>query len=253
MSTCLSELALDDVVLSDHGEAPAEAMAHLRTCPACQRRREERLAFVDQFDRLQAGPFWKEVRRRYEARRRNRRVLAIALPSLLAAACATVLLALPGAQSPAGSYLGAKGAASVEIHCRRAGRIFALGPEDSVQGGDELRFVPRPALATARFVQLASIDGTGRYTPFYPSERRAASLPLPPPGEPLGGSIRLDAAPGPERLFYVFSSVPLPALEVEQVARERVTDLRAVTDIEGAKVESGWIVLPKTTAVPGDP
>jgi hypothetical protein len=245
--TCLSEFALDDLILNGPDEASRDAAAHLQDCEACRRRHDDRHAFVAEFERSLAGPFWQATRRRHEQRRRRRRALLLGLPWGLAAVCALVFLVSRAGKTPS-AYLGAKGAAALEIHCRRDGRTFALRPDDAVAPGDELRFVPRPASAQARYVQIASIDGTHRYTPFYPSDIAASSLPLPPAGQPLDGSIRLDDAPGPERLFVVYSSVPLPAGEVEKAARQLEGGMHAVRDIAGAETESGWIMLAKTAA-----
>jgi hypothetical protein len=252
MNACLSEFALDDLILNGDGGASHGAASHLQGCAACQHRYEERQAFLEQFERLQAGPLWRATRRGYERRRWSRRAFALGVPSGLAVACALVFL-LHSGESPSGSYFGAKGAGALEIHCRRADRTFTLRPNDTVEPGDELRFVPRPVSSALHYVQVASIDGTHRYTPFYPSDLTASSLPLPSPGQPLDGSIRLDSAPGPERLFFVFSPVSLPAAEVEQAARQHVTDLQAVRDISGAEVVSGWIILAKSTAASGNP
>ncbi|HEX7509224.1 MAG TPA: hypothetical protein VF550_20800 [Polyangia bacterium] len=252
MNTCLSEFALDDLILNGDSEASRGAASHLQSCADCRHRHEERRAFLEQFERLQAGPFWQGTRRGYLRRRASRRAFVLAVPCGLAAACALAFLARsePG---PAGSYLGAKGVGTVEMHCRRVGRTFLLRPEDGVEPGDELRFVPRPASATVHYVQVASIDGAQKYTPFYPPSSAATSLPLPPPGQALDGSIRLDAAPGPERLFFVFSPVSLPASAVEQAARQHAGDLQAVRRIAGTEVESGWIILTKTSPASGHP
>jgi hypothetical protein len=123
----------------------------------------------------------------------------------------------------------------------------------TIEPADELRFVPRPASPGARYVQVGSIDGADHYTPFYPSNREAFSVPLPSSGQPLDGSIRIDAAPGPERLFFVFSSTALPVPAVELAARRHVTDLHSVRDIAGVAVEGGWLILDKAGAASGEP
>jgi hypothetical protein len=242
MSTCLSDYALDGLILDDSGSA--QALAHLQICEACQRRREERVAFAQEFERVEADHFWKCVRRGHQ--RRRRWVLGLALPSVLTVVCVMTIWLARQDGVPLGTYLGAKGASSMEIRCRRAGKTFAVHSQDSVQAGDELRFIPHPSSSAFRYVQVASIDGTGRYSPFYPSDLRASSLPLPSPGDPLAGSIRLDGAPGPERLFFVYSSVPLSVALVEQAARAQVANLQSAKDIGGGESESGWTVLPKT-------
>jgi hypothetical protein len=250
MSTCLSDYALDGLILDDSGSG--EALAHLQICEACRRRREERVAFAQEFERVEADNFWKRVRRGYQRRRRHRWVLGLALPSVLTVGCVMTVLLVRQDGAPLGAYLGAKGSSSMEIRCRRAGRTFAVHSQDSVQAGDELRFIPRPSSSAFRYIQVASIDGTGRYSPFYPSDLRAYSLPLPSPGDPLAGSIRLDGALGPERLFFVYSSVPLSVPVVEQAARAQAADMHAARNIGGAESESGWIFLPKTV-VPSEP
>lgn len=247
MSTCLSEFALDHLVLSDQSSVSEEAVAHVSTCDACRHRHDERRAFVEQFEQQQGPRLWQEIRLRHERRQRRRRMVVLGLPTFLAAACLVGVLVVRTGDAPQAHYLGAKGAPSVAIHCRRDGRTFALGPDEAVRSGDELRFVPRPTSPRARYVQIGSIDGTGRYTPFYPADLAASSLPLPAAGEALPGSIRIDGAPGPERLFVVVSAVPLSAADVEPAARERVAALRAADDIAGVEVESQWIVLAKAS------
>jgi hypothetical protein len=250
MSTCLSEFALDDLILNDDGGTSRQAASHLQTCDDCRQRYESRRAVLEQFECEQAPAFWPKTRRGYLRRRGTRRAFILGIPCGLAAACAFAFLARSG-PSPTGSYLAAKGTAALEIHCRRGGRTFPLHLEDRVEPGDELRFVPRPASSAVHFVQVASIDGTGRFTPFYPSSSAASSIPLPSPGQPLDGSIRLDFAPGPERLIFIFSPESLSVSQVEQTARQHLADLRPLSDIAG--VESGWIVLDKTTAASESP
>ena len=246
MNTCLSEFALDDLIINDDGTSH-QAASHLQTSDDCRQRYESRRAVLEHFEREQALVFWHKTRRGYLRRRGTRRVFVLGIPFGLAAACAFAFLARSG-PSPTGSYLAAKGTAALEIHCRRAGRTYPLRLEDPVEPADELRFVPRPSSSAVHFVQVASIDGTGRFTPFYPSSSAASSVPLPSPGQPLDGSIRLDFAPGPERLIFVFSPESLSVSQVEQAARQHLGDLRALSDIAGIAVESGWIVLDKTSA-----
>ena len=242
MTTCLSEFALDHLVL--HGNGMPEIEAHVRECAACLSRREQRRLFEDEFERSLATPFWRSVVRERE-RRRRRRFLWLGLPGALAVACALAFLVVRDNGEQPAAYVQAKGAPSLDIHCRRGARTFALVPGDAVQAGDELRFVPRPTSAQARYIQVASIDGTGSFVPFYPAQPEARSLALPPPGQPLTDSIRLDRAPGPERLFFVFSATPLPVVAVREAAQAHVADLSAPNTIQGTAVASGWIVLAK--------
>jgi hypothetical protein len=142
-------------------------------------------------------------------------------------------------------YLAPKGRAPIEIVCRRADRVFVLGPNDGVAPDDELRFRPLPVWPQARFIQVGSVDGTARYTPFYPSEPGGRSVGLPPGGAALAGSIRLDAAPGPERLFIALSAAPLSEAGVRQAALANAAAATTVDEIDGTPVRSAWIVLSK--------
>ena len=207
---CPSRFALDDRALHHGGghaqrEQP-EIDRHVDSCRRCQATLAERAAERALFDAT-AGAVWTRIAAQGRARRRRR---WIALPALVAALGAVALVIAARGHGPVDrGYVGPKGAASIEIVCRRAGAVFALGPDDEVAPGDELRFTPRPVRPDARFIQIGSVDGTGRYTPFYPSVPGAVGVPLPPSGQALDGSIRMDDAPGPERLFVVLSATPL--------------------------------------------
>jgi hypothetical protein len=142
-------------------------------------------------------------------------------------------------------YLAPKGVTPVEITCRRGGATFRLAPDDDVIPGDRLRFRPLPVWPDAHFIQIGSVDGTGRYTPFYPSAAGAASAALPAPGQVLEGGIEIDAAPGPERLFVVLSAEPLSETAVRHVAEPRAAAATIVEKIDGVPVSTHWIVLGK--------
>jgi hypothetical protein len=247
MSACPSEFALDHFQLHD-GAGPG-VEAHVRGCTHCQNRLAQRCATEREFDDRLAVPFWHAVLDGRRTRRR-RRFLWLGLPPSLAVASALLFLVSRNQEPPRRPSIDlvAKGSASLELHCRRGLATFALAPGDAVAPGDELRFVPR-ATAQGGYVQVGSIDGTGTYTPFYPADSSADSVRLPPPGQPLPGSIRLDRAPGPERLFFVFSPTPIAAATVRQAAQAHVADLSTTKVIQGIRVTTGWVVLPKNIPV----
>ena len=128
-----------------------------------------------------------------------------------------------------------------------------VGTGDEVVPGDALRFLPLPIWPEARFVQVGSVDGTGAYAPFYPPSEDGVSVALPARGTPLDGSIRLDSAPGPERLFVVLSATPLATREVGRAALAHAAGGERVDRIGGTPVVSAWIVLPKRGGTPGAP
>jgi hypothetical protein len=249
MSGCLSELALDDREL--HGATDPGADAHIASCASCQARLETRRARVVEFQATWQGPTWSRIEAEARAgarRRRWGRAWLLAVPGL---AIASVLLFVSPRPPPAVRGPTAKGSALVEIVCRREGQVFPIGPADEVVAGDALRFRPLPR-AGARFIQVGSIDGTGAYAPFYPPDAAGVSVPLPPAGAPLDGSIRLDDAPGPERLFVVLSSAPLPVRDVARAALAGAANGDRVDQLAGVAVSSAWIVLPKRgVAAPG--
>jgi hypothetical protein len=142
-------------------------------------------------------------------------------------------------------YVGPKGWAATDIICRRGDRVFVLGKDDDVAPGDELRFRPGAQGADARFIQIGSVDGTGKYTSFYPGRTGVSSVALPPSGEALAGSIRLDDAPGPERVLVVVSARPLAATDVGRAAEARASGAKPVDAIGDVPVRSAWVILAK--------
>ena len=247
---CPSSFALDDRELHG-GDGPAQAPGidrHVAGCGRCQATRAARAADLAAFDKT-APALWTRIAAGGRERRRRRRLLSIQLPALLAGLGALTLLI--AGRGPV--YVGPKGAAPLEIICRRAGATFALAPDDEVAPGDELRFKPRPVRPDARFINIGSVDGTGRYTSFYPPMPGARSVALPDPGQALDGSIRLDAAPGPERLLVVLSATPLAEDAVRRVAETGAAAGTIVDRIDGTPVTAAWIVLRKRAGAPSRP
>jgi hypothetical protein len=199
----------------------------------------------------ETAPAWTRIAARgRERRQRRRRLLGFQLPALALGlgAIALLVVARTGGDrstAPDRTYLAPKGVELVEISRRRGGAISLLAPDDEVRPGDVLRFRPRPFGPRVRFIQIGTVDGTGRYTPFYPSTADGASVPLPERGQALDGAFELDAAPGPERLFVVLSATPLPAAAVGRVAEARAAAGTVVDAIDGAPVTGAWIVLRK--------
>jgi len=242
MNGCPSEFVLDDRLI--HGRAAPEAEAHIGGCPSCQARIAERGVEAAEFAGL-AAPTWRRVVAEAAARRRRRRaVFPLAFLGVAGAAAGLVLVA----RTARDAAVTPKGSALAEIVCRRGAQTFRLGPGEAVAPGDALRFVPLPIWSEARYIQVGSVDGTGAYAPFYPPADGGLSVALPAPGLPLEGSIRLDDAPGPERLLVVLSTAPLAARDVARAALAHAATVDRIDQIGGAKVVSAWIVLPKRAA-----
>jgi hypothetical protein len=140
-----------------------------------------------------------------------------------AAAAVVVLVVTRTDPSPAGY----KGALGVQIVARRGGEQFFVEPGGAVQAGDALRFVV--TTGRAGHLTVFSIDGRGTLSAFYPRGPGPTPLRLDRPGRhALAGSIVLDDAPGPERLYFVFSEriydrEAIQRRVARQPARGRVT------------------------------
>jgi len=241
-SQCPSHFALDDDALHGGGRA---LTAHVEGCARCHARLAERAAIAADFKDTIAAPLWTRVAARgAEYRRERRRNVFVRLPALVAALGALAVLVVRVARPD--EYVATKGRPElVEVMCRRGGVISTLWPAGHVEPGDELRFRPRPVRADARYIQIGSVDGTGRYTPFYPSAPGAPSVALPANGRALDGAIRIDDAPGPERLFFVLSATPLSETAVRRVAEAGAPQRTIVDRIDGVPVTTDWIALDK--------
>jgi hypothetical protein len=241
---CPSHFALDD--LEAQGRGSPAAGNHPADCVRCAARQAERATQRAIFDAQQAALWTRIAAAGHERWRRRPGRWRLGLAALAMGLGAVALrVTVRRSESRADSYLAPKGRTPIEIVCRRGGAVFVLGPGDDVAPGDELRFRPLPVWPEARFLQIGSVDGTGRYTPFYPDAAGAPSVALPGGTAALDGSIRLDDAPGPERVFIVTSRAPVSETEVARLAEAGAAAGATVDRIQGEPVQSAWIVLPK--------
>lgn len=253
MNVCPSDFATDDNELHA-GNADMER--HIQGCVACQKRRQDRASAVTFFEDVLAAPTWTRVVSERASRSPRRRLRAIGWPVglLLGLGVASVVVVVVAAdRRPPGAalYVAAKGHAAAEIICRRGDSTSVVATGDVVAPGDLLRFRPLSMWPGARFIQIGSVDGTGSYTSFYPARDDAISVALPANGLPLEGSIRLDAAPGPERVFVVVSMTPISATDVRRVAEANAHRQALVDTIANTPVRGAWIVLTKANGPAG--
>jgi hypothetical protein len=109
--------------------------------------------------------------------------------------------------------------------------------------GDALRFVVQPG--GLPYLLIVSRDGAGHLTVYYPfGGSRSAELKSEGRNE-LPGSVELDATPGEERLFALFSRRPLEAA--------RVTSRLADSTTEPSAAELGADALLRLKFVKGTP
>jgi hypothetical protein len=94
------------------------------------------------------------------------------------------------------------------VFANRNGETFPVHDGTTLAAGDRIRFVVAPD--GARYLLVASVDGAGTASIYYPYGGTQSG---PTEGErsELPGSIVLDAARGPERLYAIFSDEPIAA------------------------------------------
>jgi hypothetical protein len=93
--------------------------------------------------------------------------------------------------------------------------VIKLNDGDHLAAGDALRFVLSPT--GLRYVIIASVDGAGQTNVYYPFHGEASVEVDPSRTVAVPGSIVLDDAPGPERLFVIHSEKPIRAETVREV------------------------------------
>jgi hypothetical protein len=244
----LSPFELDSLRL---GRLPVErarvAASHLDVCPTCgaleARLRAHQQHFADEV-LPRTRPLLRQRAERQAGIAAWRRWLLIGAVPLAAAAALLVLRVRSGSEDI--GYQAEKGGSSLRVVGQHQGRPFAVASGDALVAGDAIRFV-----VTSRhsFLMIASVDGRGQtkvYVPYEGAESVAVS-----PGRmlelPAGGSIALDAAPGPERIFALFSRRPLPAAPVlaalQELSARGAAAIRSTDRLEIVSAEEQLSVL----------
>lgn len=219
----LTVLDLDELDLEPGAPEPrARVEAHARRCSACAEGRAAHAALIAQFRASVLPRTVEAVTARRRGRLRRGWWTWVAVP-----VAAAVLLLIGGryrSGNPlgggSGSELGVKGGALFEVFARRAGAgVDVDGPtvvrvRDGMRlaAGDALRFVLFPS--GMPYVLIASVDGAGQVSIYYPFHGEESALASGAGASSVPGSIVLDAAPGPERLFVIYSARALRASAV---------------------------------------
>jgi len=208
--THASALTLDALALGAlDRETATQIEAHLASCAACRDDQQAAAALRAQFTR--------SVLPRGLAVRRPWRWAWLALPAF-AAALAVVFALWPRAQPI--PEIAIKGDASWQVFANRDGQTFAVRDGAELAAGDRIRFALLPG--GAHYVLVASVDSTGAATIYYPYGGEMSAAIGGERVEPAG-SIALDAAPGPERIFAILSDQPIAAADVVTQLREVAT------------------------------
>ncbi len=141
-----------------------------------------------------------------------------ALP--VCAAAAFLLLARPtrGPVPEPSEALGVKGNVgggrlAFKAFARRDERVFLVRDGERLAPGDAVRFaVEAPGF---EYLLVASIDGAGTASVYFPFRGQASGRNRPEATFEVPGSIVLDAAPGPERVFAISSAGPIESTVVK--------------------------------------
>jgi hypothetical protein len=242
-----SALAIARILLGE--AAPEEARAteeHAACCERCGSELRQARAASGRFHGQVFARTLPEIERRLLHPPRRR--LWLATLGIAAVAFLFIVPKLrPQADEP--SY-GTKGGGALQIFGRRGDRALTVQEGARLRAGDQLRFAVQSG--GARFVLVGSADGRGQASIYYPS------APLGRDGgllELLPESIVLDDAPGPERIFAIFSDRPLDAALVKQalsiVATGGAATIRNVRRLDLPYAQA-TILLEKERA-PGEP
>jgi hypothetical protein len=123
-----------------------------------------------------------------------------------------------GSRSSAGDAIRIKGGEpTLRSFARRMQHVFPIQDGMELHPGDEMRFVvDSPRL---QFLLLASVDGAGRVNIYFPYDGSQSGVIATGKPTELPGSIVLDTAPGPERVFAFYSKNPLLRAELEPVLK----------------------------------
>lgn len=226
MTGHVSSLALDALALGALPEPEAAAVrAHLDACAACRAGR-------DAADELRAHFTRAVLPRTQPARHRPRARWWLAVPALAAAAAIALVVVhgrTSGPRASTGGDLAIKGDAAWQVVARRGDRTFAVHDGTKLAAGDRVRFVVVPN--GARYLIVGSVDGGGAVSIYFPWDGDQSGA-LSGPRVELPDSVVLDAAPGPERLFAIFSDQPIAIADVR--ARLAALGARGVAAIRAA-------------------
>jgi len=212
-----SALRLDALALGGLSDGERrELEAHLAACARCRLEASTSAASRTEFERGAYGDALRSVRKRLQpARSWWRRLVPTSAALVVAAATVLVVLKMPHATvEPA---YGIKGGPSLHLYGRRDGKVFPVQPGAKLRAGDQLRFAV--ANQPAGYLMIASVDGAGRGSIYFPFDGQRSARVESPNAE-LPGSVILDEVAGPERLFALWSDEPLAATKVLSSLRE---------------------------------
>ncbi len=235
-----------DALVSDALAAPEREAAerHVAECARCREDLAEVRALRERFSAEVLPRTLPNVRARAAAASGRPAAKWAGVGAACLAVAAAIALAFhfkaPPAVPKTGEepYLAIKGSAGLKIVAQHGGTQLEVVDGVALAKGDAIRFVVEPD--GLRHVLVASVDGDGQVTVYYPPGGKESGLVGEGRKVELPGSIVLDDARGPERIFALFSKEPIAAEPV-------IAALRAV----GAGGRSA-ILSTRSLAVPAE-
>ena len=220
-----------------------EAQAHIGACTSCKQRWDELNEDKQRFEQYVMPRTLSKVEERVRGESSGffsflqmpRWAAAALTAALVLGVTTTITIKRIGAQDEE-NYIGIKGGPGLEVFAERSGKQFAVKPGAALQPRDKVRFVVNPA--GSKFVLIASKDGAGNFTVYYPfnglesAQIKAREIPE---------TVELDEVTGKEWLVAVFSDAPVKADAVkslmDQGAREKGIEGARVVDLRFDKVK----------------
>ncbi|MEO8705640.1 MAG: hypothetical protein ABI867_36755 [Kofleriaceae bacterium] len=206
-----SSLVIDALASGRLGDAEAAAArVHVASCDRCR----ADLATVE----TAFATFTREVFPRTVGTLRPRRSpWRFVLPTLVPVLAVALLVIWQVRRDPAvpvaDDDIRIKGALTFQVFANRGDEVIPVRDGTTLAAGDKIRFVV--GSGGPGYLLVVSIDGAGASTVYYPYGG-ARSGPVTKEPSELPGSIVLDAAPGPERVFALVSPEPLEAAVVKR-------------------------------------
>ncbi len=187
----------------------AAAEAHLTSCASCRALSEELAADRAHFQRYVFARSLPKIAERVRPSLLER--FAAGWKLLVPASVVGLALLVVALRPAADPELGIKGGGNLQVFARREEAVFPVRNGTRLAPGDRIRFVVDPG--TSRFVLIASVDGAGKVSVYFPPGG-VQSAPVSAGRNELPRSIELDEVLGTEQLFAYFSDQPLTAQDV---------------------------------------
>jgi hypothetical protein len=213
-----SAFVLDQLALGAlPSDASAAIRAHVTACLRCQGDVDAASASRARFTEVVLPRTVGSIQKRKARPQRGIWFLVpgLAIPVAAAAAVAFYVHArstTTPAPAPEEPELSIKGGPAFRVVARHDHKVFPLRDGTALAPGDELRFVVTSG--GLPYLLVASIDGAGKTSVYFPFGGKESAR-LTERRVELPGSVVLDQAPGPERVFALFSRAPIATKDVE--------------------------------------